>query len=74
MRVVRHYGTVLTAEWSARYLAEVPRDCDLFLDTHLYNGHTVVAEVLSLGVPVVGIRTCASSLPACAYRASSLGR
>ena len=34
-------------------LAHAPQVCDLFLDTHLYNAHTVSAEMLQGGLPIL---------------------
>lgn len=36
-----------------KFLRFAPRVCDLFLDTHLYNAHTVAAEVLHGGLPIL---------------------
>ena len=36
-----------------KFLHFAPQVCDLFLDTHLYNAHTVAAEVLHGGLPIL---------------------
>ena len=38
---------------SMQYLSAAPQLCHLFLDTHPYNAHTVAAEMLYRGLPIL---------------------
>ena len=57
-----------------QFLHFAPRVCDLFLDTHLYNAHTVAAEILHGGLPILTLpgETMASRVASSLLKSLSL--